>query len=268
MINRNRWTCGLVLAILAACVMGLVHPIFAQQGEQAPPTAKPEAQTPPKPSTDSGDATSKPATDSTSKPAPDPDLMKNDRIFWALPNYGTVEKPTTITPLTTGEKFKIVAKGTFDPVEFAYIGMVAGINQADNTNPTFGQGLKGYAKRYGTAFTDNAVGNFMTGAVFPSMFHQDPRYYQMGKGSIFHRILYSGTRVLITRGDSGNPEFNFSEILGNAVAAGVSNAYHPPPRTLVSNISVWWTQIGWDAASAELKEFWPDIRRKLRPSKD
>ena len=165
--------------------------------------------------------------------------------------------------MTALQKFNLIAKDTFDPVTFAFIGLEAGLNQASNTNPTFGQGLKGYAKRYGLAFTDNAVGNFMTSAVFPSMLHQDPRFYQMGRGGFFHRAWYAGTRVLITRSDSGRAQFNFSEILGNGIAAGMSNAYHPGPRTLRSNISIWETQMGWDAVSYEMKEFWPDVHRYL-----
>jgi hypothetical protein len=174
-----------------------------------------------------------------------------------------VEKTTSLPPLTTGQKFKLVAQGTFDPVEFAFIGMETSINQADNSNPTFGQGFVGYSKRYGLAFTDNAVGNFGAGAIFPSLLRQDPRYYQMGKGKFLHRFFYAGTRVLITRSDSGKAQFNFSEILGNALAAGISNAYHPAPRTIDSNLKVWGTQIGWDSLAYELKEFWPDIHRYL-----
>jgi hypothetical protein len=198
---------------------------------------------------------------------PDSTAPKNDRIFWALPNLLTVEKGSQPPPLTVGQKFKLVGQGTFDPVEFAFIGVVASVNQASNTNPTYGQGLIGYSKRYGTAFADNAIGNFMTGAVYPALLHQDPRYYQEGKGSFFRRALYAGTRVFVTRSDSGKTEFNFSELLGNGTAAAISNAYHPGPRTLDSNVEVCWTQIGWDAFAYELKEFWPDIHHLLRRSK-
>jgi hypothetical protein len=85
----------------------------------------------------------------------------------------------------------------------------------------------------------------------------------MGKGSFLHRAWYAGTRVLVTRSDLGKTQFNFSEILGNGMAAAISNAYHPGPRTLGSNLNVWETQIVWDAVSYEMKEFWPDIHHFL-----
>lgn len=175
----------------------------------------------------------------------------------------TVENAASLPPLTSGQKFKLVARGTFDPVEFAFLALEAGVNQASNSNPTFGQGFKGYGKRYALAFGDNTVENFMTGAVFPSVLRQDPRYFRLGEGGFLRRAKYAALRVVVTRGDSGKPEFNYSEIFGAASAAGISNAYHPGPRTLGSNITIWWTQIGWDAVSFEMKEFWPDARRFL-----
>lgn len=199
--------------------------------------------------------------------SPKPNSSKDDRLFWTLPNLLTVEGSTQPAPLTAGQKFKLVAESTFDPVQFAFIGMVTSVNQLSNTNPSFGQGMVGYSKRYALALGDNVTGNFMTAAVFPSLFHQDPRYYQMGRGKFVRRAWYAGTRVFVTRSDGGRSEFNFSEILGNGTAAVVSNAYHPGPRTVVSNVDILCTQVGWDAASYELKEFWPDIHHFLRPRK-
>jgi hypothetical protein len=197
------------------------------------------------------------------QPAVDPAVPKDDRILWTLPNCLTVENSTSLPPLTPGGKFKLVVRDTFDPVIFAFIGLEAGINQASNTNPTFGQGLKGYSKRYGLAFADDAIGNIMTSAVFPIALHQDPRFYQMGSGNFAHRFWYAGTRILITRSDAGTEQINYSEILGNALAAGISNAYHPGPRTLRSNADIWVTQIAWDAVSYEMKEFWPDLHHMV-----
>jgi hypothetical protein len=95
--------------------------------------------------------------------------------------------------------------------------------------------------------------------------HEDPRYYQLGKGSFFRRFGYAAARVVVTRSDnSGKTIFNFSEFLGNGLAAGLSNAYHPGPRTIVGSANVLTTQIVMDAAGYELKEFWPDIHRFLR----
>jgi hypothetical protein len=146
----------------------------------------------------------------------------------------------------------------------AFIGIQAGVDQADDTDPTYHQGLRGYSKRFGTDYADSIIGNFGTGAIFPTLLHQDPRYYQMGTGKVFRRIEHAALRVVITRSDrSGKTEFNFSEFLGNGLAAGLSNAYHPGPRTLASSADVLGTQVLVDALGYELKEFWPDLRRAL-----
>jgi hypothetical protein len=190
---------------------------------------------------------------------------ENDRLFWTLPNYLTVENAKGIQPLTTAQKFKLVARQSFDPVQFPYIGFLALIGQASHSEPTYGQGAEGYAKRYGTSFADVTIANFTTGAICPSLFRQDPRYYQMGKGGFFRRAGYAVSRIFITRTDSGRRQFNYSEIAGNAMAAALTDAYHPAhDRTAENTMSVWWTQTGWDAMSNEAVEFWPDIRRKLR----
>jgi hypothetical protein len=253
MIERYPWSRRAFLVVLIFGLLGLSTEMSAQQAGQAPLPATTPIQN--KSANDPGAA--------ASPPAADPKVQQDDRILWTLPNYLTVENASSLPPLTPGQKFKLITKDTFDPVIFAFIGLEAGANQASNTNPTFGQGLKGYSKRYGLAFADNAIGNFMTSAVFPSALHQDPRFYQMGKGGFFHRAWYAGTRVLVTRSDSGNAQFNFSEFLGNGMAAAISNAYHPGPRTLGSNINIWATQMGWDAVSYEMKEFWPDVHRFL-----
>ena len=203
----------------------------------------------------------------TESPTP-PKATQNDRIFFALPNYLTVENATSLPPLTTKQKFKAVARGCFDPVEFVFIAIQAGIGQADDVNPSYHQGFSGYSKRFGTSYTDAIIGNFGTGAIFPTLLHQDPRYYQMGKGNFLHRFVFAAGRVLVTRSETTQkPQFNFSELLGNSMAAGLSNAYHPGPHTISSSANVFGTQVVMDAAGYELKEFWPDIHHFILRAK-
>lgn len=189
----------------------------------------------------------------------------NDRLFYTLPNFLTLENAAQMPPLTTGEKFKVVARGTFDYVEFPWYAALAGISQAQNSEARYGQGAAGYGKRYGAAFADGTIENFMVGAVFPSLLKQDPRFYQSGEGTFWHRTGYAISRIFVTRTDSGHQQFNFSEFLGSALAAGISTySYHPKAdRTLANTASVWGTQVGYDTLTIVVKEFWPDIRRKL-----
>jgi hypothetical protein len=193
----------------------------------------------------------------------------NDRLFYALPNFLTLENGQHVPPLTTAQKFKVVARGTFDPVNFVWYGLLAGISQANDSEPGYGQGAEGYAKRYGAAFGDSAIENFFVGAVFPSILHQDPRFYQSVKGSFLHRTGYAISRVILTHGDNHNVQFNFSEIMGSGTAAAISTyTYHPSEDRNFSNMaSVWGTQVALDTITFEIKEFWPDVRRKISKHK-
>jgi len=188
-----------------------------------------------------------------------------DRLFYALPNFLTVETPN-VPPLTTKQKFGVVTRSSFDYVEIPWYAFISGISQAENSEPGYGQGAAGYGKRFGTAFADGTIENYMTGAVLPSLLRQDPRYYQLGKGGFWHRTGYAMGRIFITRSDSGSKQFNFSEIAGSAAAAFISTySYHPQDDRTVSNtLSVWGTQVGYDTIAFVVKEFWPDIRRKLQ----
>jgi len=187
-----------------------------------------------------------------------------DRIFWILPNFMSIEDVNSLPRLTAGQKFKAVGRGLIDPFEFALIGVVAGLGQASDSIPQYGQGAEGYGKRYATAYADNAVENFMASAVLPSLLHQDPRYYELGHGGVLRRAGHAVGRIFITRTDSGGTQFNYSEVFGAGIAAGISTySYHPNgDRGVGTVVNVWGTQIGWDCATYMLKEFWPDLRRK------
>lgn len=204
----------------------------------------------------------------------------NDRLFYTLPNFLSLENEGKVPPLTTKEKYAVVARGTFDPVQFPWWGLLAAINQADNAEPAYGQGFEGYAKRYGTTAADGIIENFMTGAVLPSLLHQDPRFFQSSKGGFARRGGYAISRIFVTRTDSGHSQFNYSEIFGSAVAAAISTySYHPrstylstptnphmfisSDRTLKNTADVWGTQVALDTFTIVVKEFWPDIHRKL-----
>ena len=167
-------------------------------------------------------------------------------------------------------------------MQFPWYAFLSGIGQADNSEPGFGQGWEGYGKRFGSAVADGTIENFMTAAILPSLLHQDPRYFQSGHGSFGHRTLYAISRTLITRGDNGKHEFNFSEVVGGALSASISTySYHPKAqyvttttpgvfryipsdRTLENTAKVWGTQYAYDSLTLVIKEFWPDIRRKIR----
>jgi hypothetical protein len=183
------------------------------------------------------------------------------RAFGVLPNYRTADGSLPFSPITTKQKFTIATKDTVDGPSYVIAAFFSGISQMNNSNPSFGQGVQGYARRYASAIADQGIGNFMTEAIYPTLLHQDPRYFRKGSGSIMKRAFYAASRVLVTRTDQGNWRPNAAEILGNGTVAAVGNLYYPDGRNFEDNMQRMWSQIGTDAVSNILKEFWPDIKR-------
>jgi hypothetical protein len=207
-----------------------------------------------------------PATPATPSPAPVSSqiVLTNHRLFGLLANYTTVETHDQFGTLSAATKFKLSAKTMTDPVTVSFLASIALIGQARNSDPTYGQGFSGYDKRFATFYADTGIGTLMTTSVFPTLLRQDPRYFQLGHGGVRRRLLHAAASIFIARSDSGELQFNSSEILGNAVAAGISNAYHPQgQRTLGNTANVWGTDIMLNMLCNVAKEFWPDLRRKL-----
>jgi hypothetical protein len=189
----------------------------------------------------------------------------NDRILAIMPNYGTAEYGQPTLPLSTFEKLHLATAGAYDFFSIPLVAGVAAIGQAKNSPKSWGQGWRAYGRRYGATFADNNIGNIMTDGIFPSLLHDDPRYYRLGHGPITHRALYAVSRLAIARTDSGRGRFNYSEFLGNAVAAGVSNLYHAPEdRTSTRNLNTYAALTLWDGVGNLMKEFWPDLHRKMQ----
>lgn len=185
------------------------------------------------------------------------------RIFWIIPNYRSSPLTADYKPLTVREKFTIATQDSFDRGTVA-LGLLFGAQgQISNSNPSFGQGVRGFAHYAGTAYGDYVIGDYMTEAVFPTVFRQDPRYFRRGTGSVWSRIGYSAGQIFITHGDSGHTQFNVSEIGGNAAAVAISMAYYPENRDAKDAVSKLGTQIAVDMASNMLREFVPDLRHKV-----
>lgn len=194
------------------------------------------------------------------------ETREETHILGIVPDYDTVRDATGVNlPITPRTKFWLATEDVFDPFSFAIVGIYAGVSQWQNQYPEFGQGSQGYAKRYAGAFADSAVGNYMTEAIWPVILRQDPRYFRMGpKYGFWKRVGYSASRVIVTRGDNGRRQFNFSEIIGNGVAAGISAAYYPVSgRNTDAVMDKWMLNVGSDAGFNVLREFWPDMRQKI-----
>ena len=196
--------------------------------------------------------------------SPVPAESESKRIFWIIPNYRTCPTINNFETLSAREKFTIATEDSFDRGTFALAAIFGGLGQVTNSNRSFGQGVAGYAKYYGASFADFVIGDYMTEAIYPSLLHQDPRYFRQGTGSRWSRFRYAAGQIFFTHTDSGTAQFNYSEILGNSTAVAISNAYYSNGRTASDAVSRLGTQLGVDMAANILKEFWPDIERKFR----
>ena len=184
------------------------------------------------------------------------------RVLGVLPNYRTADDTGPFEPLSVRRKFYIGYKDSTDyPVYILAAGM-AGLAQLTDQHAAFGQGVKGYSERLGGSIADQLIGNMLTESALPALFRQDPRYFRRGRGGIWSRTGYAASRVFVARNDHGNWTFNAAEVIGNAAAAGIGNAYYPGERNLGDNFQRFYTQMATDAFSQILKEFWPDVKRK------
>ena len=189
---------------------------------------------------------------------------QSKRILWIFPNYRAVSANTQLPPLSLKQKFWLATQDSFDYSSFITAGALAGVSQAKNSYPEFGQGAKGYGRYYWHAVADQAVGNYLTEAIVPAVTHEDPRYYTLGHGGFFKRTGYAVSRLIVTRTDAGGRTFNISEIVGNGAGAGISDRYYPArERTWTKTGQKWLTQIGLDGAFNIVKEFWPDINHAI-----
>ncbi len=192
------------------------------------------------------------------------DAADDHRMFKVLPNYKTINDPEQQVPaLRVGEKFALV-EHYFDPFTFVFTSITAGIEQSTNEKAGYGQGALGYAKRYGADFTDGLTNELFVTGVFPSLLHEDPRYYRLGRGNAWKRTGYALSRILIARGDSGNNRINASEFLGNMASGAISMSYYPQNERSVSGVFTRMSvEIGYDSLFNVLKEFYPDLKRKF-----
>ena len=203
-------------------------------------------------------------TDSA-QPAP---AVQDKRAYGVLPNNRSAEASDPFHALTAKQKLTIAAKDSFDGAVYPTAAIFSVVYQAENQNPAFGQGMKGYAQRVGAAFGDQMIGNMMTEGFAPALLHEDPRYFRLGEGSAGRRVWYAVTRIVVTPNDKNHMTFNFAEWGGNAVAVAISNAYYKDGRNADDNMEKLLVQCGTDALSNVLKEFWPDVKRHFSKKKN
>jgi hypothetical protein len=218
----------------------------------APDPAQTPAVDPPKQTSDNPDAVSANGTRQTK------------RVLGIYPNFSAVSAGEKLPPQTVKQKFILAGKNSFDYSSFILSGIQAGVAMNGNSYPEFHQGVAGYARYYWHTVLDTIDENFMVSGAFPALFHQDNRFYTLGHGGFRKRAFYAATRVLVTRQDNGDHNFNFSEVIGSGAASGVASLYYPSKYQTWTKVGQrWLTSDLIDSANFVFKEFWPDINKKV-----
>jgi hypothetical protein len=153
-------------------------------------------------------------------------IEEKQRVLGFLPNY-YVSYAKNPVPLTPRQKFRLALHNEIDPMTFVFTGIWAGVVQSDNSPSAWGQGRSGFAKRYAAFYANDSIDTFVSGAILASLFHQDPRYYYKGTGTMRQRIFYALTSAVICHGDNGRRQLDYSGLIGDTASAGIANLYYP-----------------------------------------
>jgi hypothetical protein len=184
---------------------------------------------------------------------------QSQRLLKTLPNFATTNRRDP-PPLTPAQKFHLFGKSAFDPVEFGVVGMQAGISQAEDEFPEYGQGASGFGKRYGATLADEISSGFFTDYFYPVLFKEDPRYFRLGEGSIKHRLGYALKQEVICHTDKGGRSFSWENAFGAVTSGAVSNAYYPQSdRGFGLTMSRSAISAAYGSLGGIVDEFYPDI---------
>jgi hypothetical protein len=193
--------------------------------------------------------------------APDP---VSKRLFGVIPNYRADQVQDSYKPLTVAEKFRIARSDSFDWPNFPLLAGYAVESQIASGGFSHNGGFSGFGKFYARSLGDQIIGSYISEAIMPSLLHEDPRFFRLGAGSFWRRTSYAASRIFVTRADDGHNRFNVSEVAGNAGFVALSTLYYPDNRSAGEGAERFGMQLGNDAVSNLLTEFWPDIKHYLR----
>jgi len=185
------------------------------------------------------------------------------RLFGVIPNYRADQMQMHYTPISTAEKFKIARSDSFDWPNFFLLAGYALQSQVAAGGFLHSGGLNGFGRFYSRSVADQVVGSYVTEAILPTLFHEDPRFFRLGKGPILYRAYYATSRIFVCKKDDGSSGFYFSEIVGNVGVTAVGNIYYSNSRSFSTSSERYGMSLGNDMISNLLTEFWPDIKRKV-----
>jgi hypothetical protein len=187
-------------------------------------------------------------------------LQQPKRILGVMPNFRAVSAGTIPPPPTMKQNFKIATQNSFDYSSYIFVGFTSALAEWGNKHPQLGEGMAGFGRYYWRGFADKTDGNYLVIFALPTIFHQDERYYALGKGNPWKRLGYAVSRVAITPNYQGHNTFNVSELAGRGIAQGISLSYYPSGSRSADELAVkYGYAIMRDAITNAFREFWPDI---------
>jgi hypothetical protein len=196
------------------------------------------------------------------KPADDQE--SHQRVLGLVPMFTVVNDASKARALSVGEKWRLFYRQTYDPFQFVSAGLSSALSQAEDELPEYGQGMEGYAKRYGAGFADNSLGAFFGNFALPSLLHDDPRYFRKGSGPFVSRLMHAAGASVITRRDNGASGPNYSNVVGNLIGCAIGNVYYPQSeRTVGDTLERGFQVTAYGAFGGIFQEFWPDIQKKV-----
>jgi hypothetical protein len=230
--------------------------------QQTSPSSPPATPAPHSDSqTSAAPATGSPEENDRKKAQEQLDQQLHQRVFGVMATFNTTNNRDAL-PLSTRQKYELFFKSASDPWPFVLTAVGAGIDQAQNSFPEYGQGVEGYAKRWGAGYTDYFTGNLLGNAVLASMLKEDPRYFQKGTGSFATRALWAAGGTVWCKRDNGTWGPNYANVMGNLMGAAVSNLYYPASdRTVGETLERGFTVTAQAIIGSEVIEFWPDMVR-------
>ena len=180
--------------------------------------------------------------------------QEHQRVLGFIPNFYVSYSPDA-APLTTKLKYHLAWKSTTDVVTIGGVAFLAGLQQAGDQYSEFGQGSQGYARRFGADYGDAFASTFLSGAVFPSLFKQDPRYFFRGTGSKKKRFLYAISNSVWCKGDNGRWQVNYSNMAGVVSGAAIASTYYPSTNQGMNILTNSLIRMGESSLTGVIQEF-------------
>src|SRR5215469_3515220 len=175
-------------------------------------------------------------------------------------SYFFPDLATNTAPLSARQKFTLFLNDSVSGQAIVVSAASAGVEQGFNWLAGYGQGAKGYGKRFGASLARSASNSFFGTFLLATTLRQDPRFFVPSSPTFWQAAKYSLHRLVITRSDSGAATVNSSGLLGPLAGEGLANVYLPvEDRTLGNTLVRYANDLGWRAAENMLRAYWPGI---------